>query len=64
MQEKKCELFQKNQVREDTHESLIKATILSKQDTLLNLSNIFDNHRKNAYAAHKKKEKTVLSASW
>ena len=54
IQEVKSELMQKNQIREDTHESMRKATSLSKQEILLIHQNRFDDAEKMVASAKEK----------
>ena len=54
IQEVKSELMQKNQIREDTHESMRKATSLSKQAILLIHQKRFDDAEKMVASAKEK----------
>ena len=54
IQEVKKELMQKNQIREDTHESMRKATSLSKQAILLIHQKRFDDAQKMVASAKEK----------
>jgi translin len=54
IQEVKSELIQKNQIREDTHESMRKATSLSKQAILLIHQKRFDDAEKMITSAKEK----------